>query len=110
VKLPNSDNAVVEQSKITHYLLAFDHPEGAGKAEFFTRFGFTEAKWQTLAEALITHARTHPVTSKSETRYGTKFRIEGPISCPDGRSPSIRAVWIIDAGTDFPRLVTAHPA
>ena len=109
MNLPNAANAHVEQAKIVDYLLAPEHPEGAGKAEFFAHFGFTVGAWQVLAEALLAHARTHPVASMSETQYGTKYRIEGPIVCPDGRAPSIRTVWIIDSGADEPRLVTAHP-
>jgi len=35
VRLPNVENAVVEDIKLSGYLLAFNHPEGAGKAEFF---------------------------------------------------------------------------
>jgi hypothetical protein len=62
-----------------------------------------------LAEALLAHARTHPVASMSENQYETKYRIEGPVVCSEGRSPSIRTVWIIDSGADKPRLVTAHP-
>jgi len=109
VNLPNANNAYVERSKITDYLLAFDHPEGGGKADFFTRFGFSTDEWQVLADALIAHARGNPVSSTSESKYGTKYRIDGQIRCPDGRSPSIRVVWIIDTGADAPRLVTAHP-
>ena len=107
--LPNAINAYAERSKIIDYLLAFDHPEGGSKAEFFTRFGFTADTWQVLADALIAHARTHPVCSTSESKHGTKYRIDGQVSCPDGRSPSIRAVWIIDTGAEAPRLVTAYP-
>lgn len=109
MNLPNAENAHVERSKIVDYLLALEHPEGAGKAEFFAHFGFTVDAWQLLAEALLAQARTHPVASMSETRYGTKYRIEGPVVCSDGRSPSIRTVWIIDSGADKPRQVTAHP-
>ena len=109
VNLPNADDALVEQSKIADYLLAFDHPEGASKAEFFSSFGFTAGDWQDLAYALVEHARAHPVSSMMKSSYGTKYGIDGPIHCPDGRTPSIRAVWIIDAGGQNPRLVTAHP-
>jgi hypothetical protein len=109
VNLPNADDALVEQSKIADYLLAFDHPEGSSKAEFFSSFGFTAGDWQALAHALVDHARAHPVFSVRKSRYGTKYRIDGPIHCPDGRTPFIRAVWIIDEGRQNPRLVTAHP-
>jgi hypothetical protein len=107
--LPNAETARIEERKITDYLLAFDHPEGAGKGEFFASFGFTVTHWQLLADALLAHARTHPVSSSSRSIYGTKYRIDGAISCPDGRMPVIRSVWIIDAGAEIPRLVTAHP-
>jgi hypothetical protein len=32
VRLPNVENAAVEDLKLSGYLLAFDHPEGPGKA------------------------------------------------------------------------------
>jgi len=28
---------------------------------------------------------------------------------PDGRSPLVRAVWLVESGEDVPRLVTAYP-
>jgi hypothetical protein len=109
VNLPNSEAARVEKSKITDYLLAADHPEGASKAEFFSHFGFTLTSWETLASALAAHALAHPVSSLTQSKHGTKYRIDGPLICPDGRAPLIRTVWIIDTGADSPRLVTAHP-
>jgi hypothetical protein len=109
LRLPNAENARVERDKIADYLLAFDHPEGAGKAGFFASFGFSVAQWQVLADALLTHARAHSVSSSSRPQYGTKYRIDGPLTCPDGRTPIIRAIWIIDEGAESPRLVTAYP-
>jgi hypothetical protein len=66
-------------------------------------------EWQILANALLTHASTNKVSSVSSSQFGTKYRIDGPILCPDTRAPSIRAVWIIDEGSNVPRLVTAYP-
>ena len=109
MNLPNASEAVVEPSKITGYLLANEHPEGAGKATFFTRFGFSLDGWERLADALVAHAEEHPVSSVAVSPYGTKYLIDGPIHCPDGRMPAIRAVWIIDRGATAPRLVTAYP-
>ena len=41
VKLPNVEDARVDRTKIVDYLLALEHQEGAAKAAFFLRFGFT---------------------------------------------------------------------
>ena len=109
MKLPNVENARIDETKIVDYLLAVDHPEGAGKATFFLRFGFTIDDWQTFADALISHAQLCHVAKLSESGFGTKYQIDGPLSCPDGRLPAVRSVWIVDVGTDFPRLITAHP-
>lgn len=109
MQLPNLDKAIVAQAKVVEYLLAVDHPVGGGKAEFFLQFGFTATEWETLAGALLEQARTHAVTSSETTVFGTKYRIDGPLACPDGRLTRIRSVWIIDNGSDVPRLVTAHP-
>jgi hypothetical protein len=39
-KLPNLDKATIDRRKITHYLLARNHPMGRPKAAFFEAFGF----------------------------------------------------------------------
>jgi hypothetical protein len=100
VKLPNVENARIDRTKILDYLLAVDHPEGAGKATFFLRFGFTIDDWQTFADALISHARLCHVTKLSESGFGTKYQIDGPLSCqmdvcqPYGRSGSLMSEQI----------------
>lgn len=107
MKLPNLENARVEQVKITDYLLS-DEISG-GKSAFFLAFGFTVEAWQIMKDALLQHAISNDVARSSQTPHGIKYIIEGEINTPDGRSPLIRTIWIVDTGTDFPRLVTAYP-
>ncbi len=107
MKLPNHEHALVEERKITAYLLAEEHP--AGKAAFFAAFGFTLAQWHALRNALLHHAATHEVAGTSTTPHGVKYIIEGAMQTPNGRSPQVRVVWIVDVGNDAPRLVTAYP-
>jgi len=38
-----------------------------------------------------------------------KYIIEGPLRCPDGRSPLVRTVWFAEQDDEIPRLVTAIP-
>jgi hypothetical protein len=109
VKLPNAGQAVVAEDKIVRYLLNEAHPRGKDKAAFFSRFGFSVAKWEVLAAALLAHAAAHGVTSTLETREGTHYAVDGPLSTPDGRHPQVRTIWAVDTGSEIPRFITAYP-
>ena len=110
MRLPNADRAVVPDRKITHYLLAREHPKGRAKAAFFQSFGFRLEEPEVLANALLEHATEHLVTAVRSSQSGTKYEISGSLTAPDGRLPIVKSVWIVDTGTDFPRFVTAVPA
>src|SRR6185369_1834630 len=109
MKLPNIEAAVVEEAKITGYLLNPAHRFGSGKARFFVRFGFAADEWETLAAALREHARQHEVSRVTEIGFGPRYEIDGPLAAPDGRRPSVRAVWQMDKGQLAPRLITVYP-
>ena len=109
MKLPNAHLAVVEERKITEYLLSESHRFGASKARFFAAFGFTVTSWRVFAEALREHARVGDVASTTETGFGSRFEVDGPLTAPDGRRPRVRTVWQVDAGVVAPRLITAYP-
>lgn len=102
-----AERAHVDQGKIVDYLL--NPSKSRGKAEFFLRFGFTRERWQEMAAALAHHGNTGRVVAAVESEHGTRYSVDGPLAAPDGRTPRIRSVWIIERGRDFPRLITAHP-
>jgi hypothetical protein len=62
LKLPNYQQAVVPERKITAYLLSPTHPDGSGKEKFFAAFGFCLEEWEVLATALVTHVAENNVT------------------------------------------------
>lgn len=109
VKLPNAERAFVTQRKVTNYLLSTTHPSGRSKAAFFARFGFTIARWESLADALRRHAQDNEVGQTENTPFGTSYAVDGPLATLDGRTPRIRTVWFIETGDAIPRLVTADP-
>ena len=109
MKLPNLEHAIVPEAKVTGCLLSHTHREGRHKAEFFVRFGFRAARWQELAVALLNHAREYDVVREESSPFGIRYLIEGALTAPDGRQPSVRTVWFIYTGEDIPRFVTAYP-
>lgn len=107
--LPNADFAIVERAKIVEYLLNAAHPDNGGKAAFLLALGFRLEDWATLAAALRQLALNSPVSQSMETMHGKKYIIDGAIETPAGKTPVVRTVWIIDTGSEHPRLVTAYP-
>ncbi len=97
------------EQKITGYLLNARHPEGAGKAKFFASLGFSRQDWHLLAAALRRLPETAPVARSMASVHGRKYTVDGPLETPSGRSPLVRTIWIIDRGSEVPRLVTAYP-
>jgi len=109
MNLPQADRIRVDRSKITEYLLNLSHPDGAGKARFFFRFGFSVNDPDVLVNALRKHGSDNAVSRMVETHFGWRYTVDGVLETPDGRNPMIRTVWIMEEEGDAPRLITAYP-
>ena len=90
------------------YLLNHAHPDGAAKARFFARFGYSDASLPAFVDALIDHAGDNDIAERAVSRFGTKYVVICNVKTPDGRDPCIVTVWI-DQGSGEARLVTAYP-
>jgi hypothetical protein len=109
LELPNRENAYIQPAKLTGYLLSETHSVGKSKAKFFRDLGFNETNVSLLEQELLNIARSQDVTETISTTHGMKYVITGTINTPIGRTVSILTVWIIDAGEETPRFVTARP-
>ena len=109
MKLPNREKSYIPQPKLTNYLLSETHAVGKSKAVFLRAIGFSGNNVSDLEGQLLEIARTEDVIEVKETPYGTKYIVDGNLLAPISRIARIRTVWIIEAGDDRPRFVTAHP-
>ncbi|MEE9162591.1 MAG: hypothetical protein V3U35_06420, partial [Candidatus Neomarinimicrobiota bacterium] len=107
-RLPNPDRAVIDAAKLRDYLLSTAHPVGRFKAHFFASLGYSAENWEQLdtdIRDLIAAAEAHP---RVKTEYGQKYEVRGSLTGPGGRRAEIVTVWIILAGEEVPRFVTAY--
>jgi hypothetical protein len=105
--LPNADRAVIDHRKILEYLLNPSSLKGAHKARVFrTALGYTRINYTDLIEAIREGVVRHEAVLVREDRYGQHFRVEMTIAGPRG-SALIATGWIVDRGSDVPRLTTA---
>lgn len=72
-------------------------------------FGFSLSAWEVLDESLRRHVQGGKVVKVEKTSFGTKYVIEGPLPTPDGRCPTICAVWFLAENKRAPHFVTTYP-
>lgn len=107
MKLPNCDEAIVQEIKLTGYLL--DEDNSKGKSFFFNRIGFDKSNFLLLSEALKRLACSGEVIGTELAKFGMKYRVIGYLDNPLERELDVLSVWIFDTGSPVPRLVTAYP-
>jgi hypothetical protein len=93
------------------YLLNPAHPDNGGKAQFFESLGFAAEHPELLIGILLEVAQTGEVVESVRSSHGEKHVVDGSVSShTQGRlTRGVRTVWIIDRGSEAPRLVTAYP-
>lgn len=108
--MPNNDQSIVADNKITDYLLSETHEIGKHKAYFFKHFGFDISDIETFRNSLIQHSIERDIEQTKSSAYGNKYELKCEIKTPDERNPCIVSVWIVENGQEEPKLVTAYPA
>ena len=109
MKFPGADRAIVSAEKVRDFLLSPVNPRARGKSAFFQALGFNISNWETLRSALLDIARSVEANPGQKSEFGAKYEVRAIITGPAGRQAVIKTVWIVDAGDDQPRFITAHP-
>jgi hypothetical protein len=108
MKLPNRKRVLVDLAKLKEYSLNPEHQSGGHKARVFhSALGLTldDAEW--LRAEVIKIATEHDVVIGELSPFGQKYVIDAWLTF-GARSAIVRTAWIIENGTDFPRLVSCY--
>jgi hypothetical protein len=106
--LPNAENAVVEIGKLRDYCLNPHHGRGGHKARVFqSALGITldDADW--LREQILLAARTIEAVEGAPSIFGRKFVVDFTLNRGE-LTAVVRTAWIVEHGTDFPRLTSCY--
>ena len=109
MRIPNHSRAVIQADKLRNYLLDISLKRGKSKAALLLSCGYSPDNWQVLEEDLRQYHLRADVTAVRETVYGTRYEIRALLVTPNGRSLTVRSIWQIDVGMDYPRFITLFP-
>jgi hypothetical protein len=107
--LPNFANAQIDPNKITNYALNSNHPVGGNKAKVFeSALGFNQSNANQLTAAIRQKLPRSQAVPGIRDQYGQRFTVDMRITGPNGNTVTVRTAWIIDAGSNVPRLTTTY--
>lgn len=109
MRLPHAENAVVDIRKLRDYCLNSVHPRGRHKARMFAAaVGMTCENADELRDALLEAARSEEAHLGRRDEYGQRYIIDFVLKWR-GRQALVRSSWIIEHGSDTPRLLSCYP-
>lgn len=106
--LPNAECAVVDIAKLRDYSLNPSHDVGQHKARVFrAALGLTidDAEW--LRARILEAVLEEEAFAGPPSPFGQKYVVDVAVMRGE-MSVLVRTAWIIEHGTDFPRLTSCY--
>ena len=109
MKIPNAECAVVDIRKLRDYCLNPQHNKRKHKARLFTSLlGMNANDAEELRNALLEAVETQNAQLGETDAYGQRYTLDFTLNWQD-KQATIRSAWIIETGSDIPKLTTAFP-
>lgn len=107
--IPNAENAVVDIRKLRDYCLNPEHDEGKHKARLFSSIlGMTADDAEDLRAILLEVVKTHEAKLGRRDEFGQRYILDFTIEKQD-KKVTIRSGWMIEEGSNVPKLTTCYP-
>ena len=107
--IPNPERAVVDIRKLRDYCLNPEHDEGKHKARLFAAaLGITNDDADALRDALLQAAKSQDAQLGRRDEYGQRYVVDLMLEWRGNRA-TIRSSWIVEHGSNTPRLTSCYP-
>ena len=106
--LPNAESAIVELAKLRDYSLNPYHERGQHKARVFeAALGVRTEDAEWLRTQILTRALLDEAEENAPSVFGRRFIVDMQL-IRAGKSAVVRTTWIIEHGTEHPRLTSCY--
>lgn len=105
MKLPST--AVIAPEKIKEYLLS--HRRRNDKSQWLAKAGYKLKNWQRLEKDLRSQILSLDAVLAEETKFGEMYEIKGTLVGPNGKSLSVRTIWMNEHESKLTKFITMFP-
>ena len=98
---------LLAESKLTNYLL-ISLPQD-DKSNYLRLAGYQLDNWQILERDLLTLVETSDAAFEMSSVFGDSYSIVGNLTGPNGRSLSVKTIWMKEIKTGFTKFITLYP-
>ncbi|MBD2081554.1 DUF6883 domain-containing protein [Leptolyngbya sp. FACHB-17] len=107
--IPNSENAIVDIRKLRDYCLNLEHDDGKHKARLFSSIlEMTADDAEELRQILLEVVKVQEAQLGRQDEFGQRYTLDFTIEWQN-RSATLRSGWIIEQGSENPKLTTCYP-
>ncbi len=107
--IPNAENAVVDIRKLRNHCLNLEHDDGKHKARLFSSIlGMTADNAEELRQILLEVVKVQEAQLGRRDEFGQRYTLDFIIEWQN-RSATLRSGWIVEHGSEFPKLTTCYP-
>jgi hypothetical protein len=107
--IPNAENAVVDIRKLRDYCLNLEHNDGKHKARLFSSIlGMTADNAEELRQTLLEVVKVQEAQLGRRDEFGQRYTLDFTVEWQN-RSATLRSGWIIEHGSEIPKLTTCYP-
>lgn len=108
MKLPNVENAFIDDRKLIDYSLSESHPVGKHKARVFKAvLNYGLENFAQLKNEILQQVTKHNAVLIQSNEYGDLYVLALILDNPP-KQAKVRTSWIVKAGEDFPRLTSCY--
>lgn len=107
--IPNAAEAAVDIRKLRDYCLNLDHDDGKHKARLFSSMlGMNANDAADLRKVLLEVVITGDAQLGRRDRYGQRYTLDFDFEWQNKKA-TLRSGWIVEHGSDSPKLTTCYP-
>jgi hypothetical protein len=107
ITLPNAEKAVIPIEKLTGYSLNFDREPNKALA-FMLALGYVQSNAPKLVCNITDNIEKYNAVHKGNNGYGEIYELVMNLLGENGKNANVLTAWIIESGTDFPRLTNVY--